>query len=210
MHQYSYPADDLPLMVDLTRRTVNCAEHHWWYWPPGGGGGGWKLVCGEPVQLHLTSMMVLAWIGKRGMVRTLVGECTASLSWPQGVCVCELVCGELVCGEPVQLHYINDASPDWEAGDGAHTRRGVHGILELTTGCVCVRVGLRWTSTVALNIDDGASPDWEAGDGAHTRRGVHGILELTMGWVGLPWTSDDSTSVVFTAHRKGMLARRVW
>ena len=44
---------------------------------------------------------------------------------------------ELVCGEPVQLHYINDASPDWEAGDGAHTRRGVHGILELTTGCVC-------------------------------------------------------------------------
>ena len=45
---------------------------------------------------------------------------------------------ELVCGEPVQLHYINDASLNWEAGDGAHTRRGVHGILELTTGCVCV------------------------------------------------------------------------
>ena len=89
MHQYSYPADDLPLMVDLTRRTVNCAEHHWWYWPP--RGGGWKLVCGEPVQLHLTSMMVLARIGKRGMVRTLVGECRASLSWPWG---------ELVCREP--------------------------------------------------------------------------------------------------------------
>ena len=153
MHRYSYPADDLPLMVDLTRRTVNCAEHHWWYWPRfksrgwcnrSWGGGGvqvgvhwtstvalnidddaspdWEagdgahtrrgvhgilelttgcvcqLVCGEPAQLHLTLMMVLARIGKRGMVRTLVGECTASLSWPQGVCVW------VVCGEPVQLH----------------------------------------------------------------------------------------------------------
>ena len=43
-------------------------------------GGGCKLVCTEPVQLHLTLMMVLARIGKRGVVRTLVGECTASLS----------------------------------------------------------------------------------------------------------------------------------
>ena len=46
-----------------------------------------------------------------------------------------------------------------------------------------VQIGVWWTSTVALNIDDGASPDWEAGDGAHTCRGVHGILELTTGCV---------------------------
>ena len=28
------------------------------------------------------------------------------------------------------------AGPHWEAGDGAHTHRGVHGILGLTVGCV--------------------------------------------------------------------------
>ena len=89
---------------------------------------------------------------------------------------------ELVCGEPVQLHYINDASLNWEAGDGAHTRRGVHGILELTTGCVCVWE-LVCGEPVQLHYINDASPDWEAGDGAHTHRGVHGILELTTGCV---------------------------
>ena len=203
--------------------------HWWWTWPEEqlivlnitdgtgpdskagdgaiayGGEGVCKLVCTEPVQLHLTSMMMLARIGKRGMVRTLVGECTASLSWPQG-----WVC-QLVCGEPVQLH-LTLMMVLARIGK----RRMVRTLVGECTASlswpqgVCVWVGLRWTSTVALNIDDGASPDWEAGDGAHTRRGVHGILELTMGWVGLPWTSDDSTTIVFTVHRKGMLARHVW
>ena len=62
------------------------------------------------------------------MVRTLAGECTASLGWPSGG-----------CGEPAQSHSVSvneGVGPDREARDGAYTRRGVHGIPELTIGCV--------------------------------------------------------------------------
>ena len=34
------------------------------------------------------------------------------------------------------LDVKDGASPDWEAWDGAHTQRGVHGIHGLTMGCV--------------------------------------------------------------------------
>ena len=66
-----------------------------------------ELVCNEPAQLHLTLMMVLAWIGK----------------------------------------------PE----DGVHTRRGVHGILGLTMGCV-------WGAcTVTFNSSESVGLDWKAG-----------------------------------------------
>ena len=32
---------------------------------------------------------------------------------------------------------MGSAGPDWEAGGGVHTRRGVHGVLGLTIGSVC-------------------------------------------------------------------------
>ena len=86
---WTWPEEQL-IVLNITDGTgPDCkagdgAPAHW-------GVGGCKLVCTEPVQLHLTLMMMLARIGKRGMVRTLVGECTASLSWPWG---------ELVCHEP--------------------------------------------------------------------------------------------------------------
>ena len=53
--------------------------------------------------------------------------------------------------------------------DGAHTRRGVHGIPELTMGCMVIE----------LHSARIGKPE----DGAHTRRGVHGVLELIMGCV---------------------------
>ena len=61
------------------------------------------------------------------MVRTLVGECTASLGCPWGA-------HQLKCGEPAQLHFTSVmAMPQiGKQGDGVHTRRGVHGVLVLT------------------------------------------------------------------------------
>ena len=102
------------------------------------------------------------------MVRTLAGECTASLSWLWGV-----------CGEPAQLHLTAVGVLAWigKWWGGAHTRRGVHGIPDLTMG-VCGD----WTCTVPFNVNEwGCCLDWEAGDGAHTRRGVHGILSWPWG-----------------------------
>ena len=64
----------------------------------------------------------------------------------------------MVCDELAQLHLIwmmvlaRIGKPE----DGAHTRRGVHGILELTMGCV-------WGAcTVTFNSSESVGPDWEA------------------------------------------------
>ena len=97
--------------------------------------------------------------------------------------------------------------------DGAHTRRGVHGIPELTMGGVVkelaqcpdweargwcahsqgsarhpwadhgVCVVIEPAQLHLTSMNEGVGPNWEAGDGVHTRRGVHGILEPTMGCV---------------------------
>ena len=82
--------------------------------------------------------------------------------------------------------------------DGAHTHRGVHGILGLTIGCV-------WGAcTVTFNSSASVGPDWEAGV-VRTLVGEctasladHGVC------VGLWRTSSDVTSRLFAVHRTEM------
>ena len=122
-------------------------------------------------------MRVLAQTGKQGMVRTLAGECTASLSWPWDV-----------CGEPAVPFNSTDSvlAPIGKRWGGAHTRRGVHGIPVLSMGCVVIE-----PAQLTFNINEwGCCPDWEAGlvctlmVGVHTH--VHGILSWPWGVYGEP------------------------
>ena len=53
-----------------------------------------------------------------------VGQCMLSVGWPWGAC-------KLVCSEPAQLHlaWMMVLARIGKPDDGAHTRRGVYGIL---------------------------------------------------------------------------------
>ena len=64
---------------------------------------------------------------------------------------------ELVCDEPAQLHLtLMVLARIGKPEDGVHTRRGVHGILGLTMGCV------GGACTVTFNSSESVGPDWEA------------------------------------------------
>ena len=126
--------------------------------------------------------MVLAHIGRQGTVRTLAGECTASLGWPSGMCAVN------------QYSYTRHQWWRWHLlgskGDGVQTCRRVHGVLGLSMGCVSVDVW--WTSTVAFDRWWHWLGLGRKGDGVHTRRGVHGVLGLTMICVG--WCAMNQRS----------------
>ena len=129
----------------------------------------WRCPC-----LNVISVTVLAHIGRQGMVRTLAGECTASLGWPWGVC-------QMISGEPAQLHLMTVAliGKCWPRLGGrgrcAHSQGSAWRPWADHRECVW------WTSTVALVTSDGDGTYWAARGTVHT---LAGECKASLCW---PW-----------------------
>ena len=134
-----------------------------------------------------TLTMVLPRLGSQRMVRTLAGECTASLSQPWGV-----------YGEPAQLHsvWVNEVvGPDWEAVEWCAHSQG--------------STWHPWADHGVFGDRAAQCPDWEArGWCAH----LQGECTASLSW---PWgvCGDRACTVTFKINEWGCwpeLGSRGW